>query len=1357
MSKLDFFEIGKSLVKGIYYVKPRFLVIRTKDLMIKGRKFYAAYLPHKQKWSTDPDDVTDIIDAETLKYCSEHSDEDTAYRPLLMKYADSGVIDSWNKYVEKQMHDNYKTLDSKLIFANDTPKREDYSTMSLDYSLSKCDIPAYTELMTTLYDPEELKKLEWSVGCVISGDSTWVQKMIVLSGPQGSGKSTFIKIVRMLFQKYCGTIDLKAIVSGRSDFALESIAANPLVAVTDEVDLSKCIDNTLLNSLVAHEPLVVNKKYSSLFTQSFQTFIFAASNYDVKITDSQSGMIRRLIDVEPSGRRIPFDQYQSLMKAIKFELGGIAYHCLQVYNHNKNKYDEYIPVRMLRNTNYVYAFLEENAYNLFSETTDAKFQDLWLAYNAYVEMSKIQYPHNRQELKKELRPYFEESFNEYIIPETGKRCYGYFKGFRFDKFGLSDPFTDDIQEEVVEPDVVQKGLPEWLKLNSRMSILDREFADMPAQYATEDGAPKAKWVNVKTKLKDIQTTLTHFVRVPDVSHIVIDLDIRGENGEKDPQLNLQAAKQFPPTYAEYSKSGAGLHLHYIYDGDVSKLSRVFDNNIEVKIFNGNSSLRRKLSYCNGLEIAHINSGLPLKEDDVKLIDSKFTWDDKKLHAFIKRCLRKEHHGKTAPEVQFLVSELNKAYESGVTYDCSDMHSTLIAFASASTHQPEQCLKLLRDAKWKCKLFEEEETQIITENYLTQTDDRPIAFYDIEIFPNLFVICYMRDDSDTVEAMVNPKPSDVEWLIDHFRLIGFNNLNYDNHICYAAMMGYSIEGLYQLSKRIISGDRKAKFGQAYNLSYTDIYDFSNTKQSLKKFEIAMGMHHLELGLDWDKPVPKNLIEKVVAYCKWDVKATKKCFYYLEDDWNARRVLAALSGLTVNHSTNAHTMQIIFGDDKHPQDEFVYTDLSKIFPGYEFKDGVSTYMGVEVGEGGYAKGDPGIWLNCYLDDITSMHPHSAKALNIFGDKYTKRFFSLVDTRVYIKHGKEEEARAMFDGRIGEIADELGIPLKGMSKALKVPINAVYGLTSAKFDNRCRDPRNVDNIVAKRGALFMITLVNEIKNRGFDVAHIKTDSIKVPDATEKLQEFIFDFARKYGYEFEHEATYERMCLVNDAVYIAKYADGAHEFELSTGEKILTPWTATGTQFQVPYVFKTLFTDVPINFDDCCEIKSSRTGPLYLDMNEGLPDVTEYEKEWKKLQKQWTDGKITEGDYLKRNTELMTLIKEGHNYVFIGNVGQFTPVKDGSGGGVLCVLRNSKYVAATGTTGYRWLESEIARENGGLDIVDISYYRKLCDGAVDAINEMAKLANPEEEYENNAFDIFTTADADSVELHLISRNLPF
>ena len=87
--------------------------------------------------------------------------------------------------------------------------------------------------------------------------------------------------------------------------------------------------------------------------------------------------------------------------------------------------------------------------------------------------------------------------------------------------------------------------------------------------------------------------------------------------------------------------------------------------------------------------------------------------------------------------------------------------------------------------------------------------------------------------------------------------------------------------------------------------------------------------------------------------------------------------------------------------------------------------------------------------------------------------------------------------------------------------------------------------------------------IRDRGFTVAHIKTDSIKIPDATPEIIQFVMDYGKEYGYTFEHEATYDRMCLVNDAVYIAKYKDGKHAGE----------WTATGTQFQIPYVFKDVY----------------------------------------------------------------------------------------------------------------------------------------------------------------------------------------
>ena len=271
--------------------------------------------------------------------------------------------------------------------------------------------------------------------------------------------------------------------------------------------------------------------------------------------------------------------------------------------------------------------------------------------------------------------------------------------------------------------------------------------------------------------------------------------------------------------------------------------------------------------------------------------------------------------------------------------------------------------------------------------------------------------------------------------------------------------------------------------------------------------------------------------------------------------------------------------------------------------------------------------------------------------------------------------------------------------LSTALKIAINSVYGLTSASFDNPFRDTRNKDNIVAKRGALFMINLKHEVQKQGFTVAHIKTDSIKIPDATPEIIQFIMDYGEIYGYTFEHEATYDKMCLVNDAVYIAKYMDGKNAGQ----------WTATGTQFQVPYVFKKLFSKEEIIFDDMCETKSV-TSALYLDMNEDLPDVTELEKERDRLAKKNTPM-AAEG--------LDEKISEVHNYRFIGKVGRFCPIKPGCGGGLLMREKDGKYYAATGSKGYRWLESEMVRELGKEADIDRSYYDRMVDEAVKTISK--------------------------------------
>ena len=48
-----------------------------------------------------------------------------------------------------------------------------------------------------------------------------------------------------------------------------------------------------------------------------------------------------------------------------------------------------------------------------------------------------------------------------------------------------------------------------------------------------------------------------------------------------------------------------------------------------------------------------------------------------------------------------------------------------------------------------------------------------------------------------------------------------------------------------------------------------------------------------------------------------------------------------------------------------------------------------------------------------------------------------------------------------------------------------------------------------------------------------------------------------------------------------------------------------------------------------------------------------------------------------------------------------------------------DGKYYAAAGTTGFRWLESEMVKELGKENDIDDSYYRKLVDEAVEEISK--------------------------------------
>ena len=1346
-SMLDFVNLSVKQNKGVLEVIPSFKVIRSKDLMIRGNAFYAIWDDELSKWSTDEFDAIRLIDQMTIKYTQEKYGDSAI--PQLLVNADNCLIDKWKKYCQRQAINNYVPLDETLMFSNMERKRENYSSKQLSYPLEKGDYSAWSRLLEVLYSKEEAHKIEWAIGSIVSGDSKHIQKFMVLYGSAGTGKSTILNIVQMLFEGYYAIFDAKALGSNNNSFALESFRSNPLVAIQHDGDLSRIEDNTKINSLVSHEEMTINEKFKSSYTNRFKAFLMMGTNKPVKITDAKSGLIRRLIDVKPTGNKLDAVEYKQLMDKIPFQLSGIAMHCLEVYQANPRYYDSYVPTEMLGASNDFYNFISDN-YMTFAEAKDVPLSLGWEIYKKYCDDSNMPYPLTKRAFREEFKNYFEDFKDRYTLPD-GKRVRSYYIGFLEDKFN---------GEKEKEPVIITKKVPTWLDFNVNKSIFDDVAKDYPAQLTTKDGTPLSKWENVKTKLSDIDTSKLHYVKVPE-NHIVIDFDIRDSNGEKNLQNNIDAASKWPETYAELSKSGEGIHLHYIYSGDASLLSRVYDENIEIKVFTGNSSLRRKLSKCNTLGIATITSGLPLKEERRKMVDKVVIKNEKILRTMIIRNLRKEYHDATKPSVDFIYKLLNDAYESGIKYDVTDLRPSIMAFAANSTNQAEKCLRLVNEMK-----FKSEETSDPVES-----DNNAIVFFDVEVFPNLFLVNWkFRGKDKNVQRMINPSPVEIERLCQ-FRLIGFNNRRYDNHILYARMMGYSIEDLYELSRRIINDSPNALFSEAYNLSYTDVYDFASAgnKQSLKKWEIDLGLKHHELGLPWDQPVPEHLWIKVAEYCDNDVLATEAVFDHLKADFDTRVILSEIAGKTVNDSTNALTTAIVFDGNKNPQNEFQYRDLSKpikngdldeeveafianetslnmdftawdgtksilpCFPGYEFKFGKSTYRGLEVGEGGYVEAEHGYHENVALLDVASMHPHSIINECLFGPKYTKRFKDIVDGRISIKHKDFETAKTILDGKFAPYVVDDDDKLAILATALKTPINSAYGLTSASFTNPFRDSRNVDNIVAKRGALFMIDLKFEVEKRGFTVAHIKTDSIKIPNATNEIINFVMEFGRKYGYEFEHEATYKKMCLVNNAVYIAKYATPEECMELygfvpGNNKKHGGEWTATGTQFAVPYVFKTLFSREPITIDDMCETKSVKTA-MYLDFNEKLPDVSKYEIARiirNNPDRKYTKSELAIYEEFKNLTdeELDKLISEGHDLKFIGKVGEFCPIKPGHGGGEL--LRegqdkngNLKYSAVTGTKGYRWANAESIKELNKIDSIDKRYYQGLVDEAIEAIGK--------------------------------------
>src|SRR6478752_2360477 len=867
---MDFYRFStKENKNGTTELYPGFKVGRSTDLMVRGGAFYAVWDEEAGLWSTDEYRLAEIVDRELREFASK---SDIPYIIKDMTNFETGSWSNFQRFVS-QISDNSVQLDQNLTFLNTEVKKSDYASKRLPYSLAPGPIEAWDELVGTLYSVEEREKIEWLIGAVVSGDSKSIQKFGVFYGPPGSGKGTILDVIERLFVGYTTSFEAKQLGSNNAQFATEIFKNNPLVAIQGDGDLSRIEDNARLNTIISHESMTMNEKFKSSYTAKIFAFLLMGTNQPVRISDAKSGIIRRLIDIHPTGVTIPRKHYDALLAQIDFELGAIAQHCLDVYlERGKNHYGSYRPMEMMLQTDVFFNFIEAY-YDIFNEQDGASLQQAYSLYKEYCENSGIDRKLPQYKFREELRNYFDEFKDRAEIDGTIVRSY--YRGFNANKFKTPS-----------------KDAPTFsLVMEETESLLDWELANMPAQYATARETPKKKWEDVDTVLGELDTSKLHFAKVPE-GHIVIDFDLKDEDGNKSLERNLEAASVWPPTYAELSKSGAGVHLHYFYDGDTELLSPIYSEGIEVKVYKGDSSLRRLLSKCNAVPISTINSGLPLKERKMTT-DVKKLHNEKQLRNMIAKNLDKGYVAGTKPSIDFIKKLLDEAHEDGLTYDVTDLRSRILSFAQGSSNQPLQSIKTVQQMKFKSEDSGDSHQALSPEEEFMTPEEKAVAvgfqkeqrlvFFDVEVYPNLFVVCWKYAGDTQVIRMINPSVQDIELLM-RMKLVGFYNRRYDNHILYGAYMGYNNEQLYVLSqKMIVHNDNNATFGEAYGISYADIWDFASVKQSLKLWEIELGIKHLELDIPWDQPVPEELWNKVVDYCVNDVMATEAVFENRRQDF------------------------------------------------------------------------------------------------------------------------------------------------------------------------------------------------------------------------------------------------------------------------------------------------------------------------------------------------------------------------------------------------------------------------------------------------------------------------------------------
>lgn len=207
-------------------------------------------------------------------------------------------------------------------------------------------------------------------------------------------------------------------------------------------------------------------------------------------------------------------------------------------------------------------------------------------------------------------------------------------------------------------------------------------------------------------------------------------------------------------------------------------------------------------------------------------------------------------------------------------------------------------------------------------------ERPIAAYDIETYPNYFLLVFMREsDQHTVSFELRKNDATISdadrekliRILKKYTIVGYNSNFFDLPLVLAYMEGFSVKGLWQIANHMIKNNeggwlmqKRLQLDAPKFIDHIDIMLVVNALRISLKLAGAR-IHFPTLS---DLPIEPNTVlseeekDQIREYCKHDTKVTLALFDEVRDDIELRKSMSLEYGWDLRSKSDAQIAEAVF---------------------------------------------------------------------------------------------------------------------------------------------------------------------------------------------------------------------------------------------------------------------------------------------------------------------------------------------------------------------------------------------------------------------------------------------------------------